>query len=41
MFSSRMKLNGHIVLILLGADGIAAIIGSKFGRIRLYGNKTL
>lgn len=41
IISHRMKLSPHLVLILIAADAFAAIIGSNFGKIKLYDNKTL
>ena len=32
---------GHIVLCLIAADGAAALMGKHFGRIKIYGEKTL
>jgi dolichol kinase len=36
-----MNLPGHLVLVLIAADGLAAIVGAKLGRIRLIFGKSL
>lgn len=39
--SSRIKLPGHLVLVLIAADGLAAFVGGQYGRLKIYGKKTL
>lgn len=37
----RLGYTGHVVLCLIAADGMAALIGKEFGRIKIYQGKTV
>jgi len=36
-----MSINGHLVLVLIAADGLAAVCGVRFGKRKLIFGKTL
>ena len=37
---TKQKGQGHIVLVFIAADAMAAIVGRNIGKIKLYRNKT-
>lgn len=36
-----MKFSVHIVLVFIAADAVAAIVGGKVGKFKIFGNKTI
>ena len=41
VISPKMKFSVHMVLVFIAADAVAAIIGGKLGRFKIFGNKTI
>lgn len=35
------RISPHVVLALIAADGLAALIGKKIGKVKIYGQKTM
>ncbi len=37
----KLKLSPHLVLVIIAADAFAALIGTKWGRVKIFKGKTL